>query len=291
MDILNAYHEVAPAARFIGCKYTEADRVNGSFSACWEEWFAQGWFARLEALQPYGWHSAYPEGGSYIALMRGSDTQPFEYWIGLFLPPGTPVPQGMEHIDMEPWHMGVCWVKGREPDIYGKELACRERLTAAGFEAWQGPDNAWITLERYQCPRFTQADEEEQRILDIILRIQPPEGAQAQPAASVEHYCADCYQAFAGAMCPDCGKSGAPVQPDDPILIGLLPAKFRNAMQIAFSATEIPFTALTTLGSGFTLAAGDIFETYKIYAPYERAAEAAAAMEDVLGHPPEKPEP
>ena len=289
MDILNAYHEMAPAARFIGRGYTEADRVNGNFSALGGMVCAQGGLRAWRRCSPTA-GTALPRGRQLYRLMR--QRAPSRLNIGLVcFCAGHTVPQGMEHIDMEPWHMGVCWVKGKEPDIYGKEHACRERLTAAGFETWQGPDNAWLTLERYQCPRFTQADEEGQRILDIVLRIQPPEGAQAQPAASVEYYCADCYQAFAGPMCPDCGKSGAPVQPDDPILIGLLPAKFRNAMQIAFSATEIPFTALTTLGSGFTLAAGDIFETYKIYAPYERAAEAAAAMEDVLGHPPEKPEP
>ncbi len=291
MEILNVYHEEAPAARFIGKRYGEEDRRDGGFGACWHQWFADDSFKRLEALAPYGWDRAYPEGLSYIGLMRESDGRAFEYWIGMFLPADTPVPEGMQHIDFAPWHMGVCWVKGTEPAIYQQAEVCAARLAEAGYTIWQG-ESAWLMLERYQCPRFTQRGEDGEVILDLIHRIGEPAlaGGEAESTSpSDTRYCAACHQAFSGDKCPDCDDKGTPLQADDPILIGMLPARLRNAMQIAFSATEIPFTAIPTLGSGFTMAAGDIFETYTVYAPYERAQEAADAMESVLGHPPEKP--
>lgn len=293
MDILNVYHEAAPDSRFIGKRYGEEDGKGGGFAARWEEWFREGWFERLEALAPYGWDRAFPEGSSYIGLIRGNDDEPFEYWIGMFLPSDTPVPHGMQHLDLQAWHMGVCWVKGTEPDIYQQGEACAKKLAEAGYRLLSGENNAYLMLERYQCPRYTTPDADGQVILDVICRINEP-GKEEAPAedepAEETHYCGKCYAAFAGTVCPDCGEKGTALQADDPILIGMLPARLRNAMQIAFSATEIPFTATTSLGSGFTMAAGDIFETYTVYAPYERAKEAAQAMQDVLGYPPEKPE-
>lgn len=289
MEIINVYEQAAPASRFIGRKYSAADGENGGYGRLWHEWFSNGWFGQLEALVPDGWGMEYPEAGSYIGLMRGGDRQPFEYWIGMFLPVGTTAPDGMAYIDLNPWHMGVCWVKGKEPEIYGKEDACVQQLTQAGFTAWRGDGNAWLMLEQYQCPRFTTEDSDGLKILDVVIRIDPPAQCDGQEVSAETGYCGACYAAFPGDICPECGEKGTALQADDPILIGMLPARLRNAMQIAFSATEIPFTAIPRLGSGFTMAAGDVFETYTVYAPYERAAEAAAAMESVLGFPPEKP--
>lgn len=36
-EIINVYRQTIPAMRFIGKKYTDDDRINGSFSAKWEE--------------------------------------------------------------------------------------------------------------------------------------------------------------------------------------------------------------------------------------------------------------
>ena len=102
------------------------------------------------------------------------------------------------------------------------------------------------------------------------------------PDLSGKSYCATCRQAFEGTRCPDCGKAGSALQADDPIYLGDLPGRYRNALQIAFGAGEIPFNALSNLGSGFTLAAGELFETYRIYVPYERLDEARAAFDSVF---------
>lgn len=95
-------------------------------------------------------------------------------------------------------------------------------------------------------------------------------------------HCARDFLAFVEEQCPTCGAAGLPLQEDDPIYVGELPGPLRNAMQIAFSASEIPFTALPNQGVGFTMSAGDIFESYRIYVPYERSQEALEALNTVL---------
>ncbi|NLX82268.1 MAG: hypothetical protein GXZ04_00395 [Clostridiales bacterium] len=93
-----------------------------------------------------------------------------------------------------------------------------------------------------------------------------------------KYYCATCRSAMDEEFCPECHKKGTPLDAQDPVYIGDLPGRLRNALQIAFSATEIPFNAYSTLGTGFTLSAGDIFESYKIYVPYTRSKEAKEAF-------------
>ena len=95
-------------------------------------------------------------------------------------------------------------------------------------------------------------------------------------------YCAHCYSTSNQPVCPECKKAVTPAQEDDPILIGELPHALRNAFQIAFQAREIPFTAMPTLGSGFTLSAGDIFETYRVYVPLSRSEEAQEVLNGLL---------
>ncbi len=38
-EIVNTYREQAPASRFIGIKYDESNRVDGSFAHLWTSWF------------------------------------------------------------------------------------------------------------------------------------------------------------------------------------------------------------------------------------------------------------
>lgn len=105
-----------------------------------------------------------------------------------------------------------------------------------------------------------------------------------EPFSSNDFYCASCYQAFAQDHCPNCDKRCTPVQADDPIYLGELPGPLRNYFQIAIAATEIPFTAMPTLGLGVTMSTGDLLETYKIYVPYERSDEAREVLRKVK-HP------
>lgn len=288
-EIIKVYSETAPRSRFIGIRYGESDRTGGTFAPMWRSWFEHGRFSALEALVTDGWARQNPEAGNYIGLMRVKDGAPFEYWIGMLLPEGTAAPPGYDSLDLPEMNLGVCWVKGKEPDIYSQDEKVFEAIQEAGFETEKTEDGYTLLLERYQCPRFTQKDEEGQVILDVLTKIAFPEQENTENEEAVAevsneglYYCANCRKENREVKCPDCGDRGAPLQMDDPIYIGELPGRLRNALQIAFAANEIPFNAMANLGSGFTLAAGDLFESYRVYVPFERAQEARAAFKKVF---------
>ena len=51
---------------------------------------------------------------SYISLIRKNDDDSIEYWLGMFIPKGTAVPEGYEMIDFPKSTLGVCAVYGKE---------------------------------------------------------------------------------------------------------------------------------------------------------------------------------
>lgn len=285
--IIKTYTESAPACRFIGLRYGEAQRVDGSFAHLWNSWFAHQRFDALYALLPEGWGC--PEAGSPLGLMRHQEGQPFEYWIGLCLPPDSSVPAGYDSLDLPAMPLGVCWVQGQEPAIYHQDEQALAMLGQMGLQPGLDPAGFFLVMERYQSPRFSKPDEEGQRILDLVFllegEVEDPASDQAdiplQDPAGL-FYCPACRKAYAGEACPECHKKGSPLDAQDPIFIGELPGRLRNALQIAFGATQIPFNALSSLGSGFTLSAGEIFESYRIYVPFERSDEAKAAFRRVF---------
>ena len=162
-EITKAYREGIGASRFIGKQYGNADRVNGAFGAKWGEWFENGWFGVLEQQTKASLKDICEDGDAYIGLMRDKDGA-FEYWIGLFMPEHTAVPDGFAHIDFPRSELGTCWVYGKEDTVYGNEVNCLNRLVAEGFEI----GNGWC-FERYACPRFTTPDEKGNIILDICF--------------------------------------------------------------------------------------------------------------------------
>lgn len=149
-----------PASLFIGRRYTERDRKNGSFSHKWQEWFQNGLFSPLEALGSLPEH-----GDSYIGLMCIQNGE-FAYWIGMFFPAGTAVPPGYASISVPAGDYGICWVYGSEQngEIYG-EQAYQRCLQALQAQGWRYPEGGWC-FERYNCPRFTTPDEKGNVILD-----------------------------------------------------------------------------------------------------------------------------
>ncbi|HOB20694.1 MAG TPA: GyrI-like domain-containing protein [Candidatus Atribacteria bacterium] len=168
-EIIKAYKQEVPAFRFIGRKYGDDDRVNGSFGAIWGEWFANGWFETLENLASL--KDVYEDGDAYIGLMRYKEGEPFQYWIGIFMPENTPVPEGFEYVDFPAGGLGVCWVYGQEHEVYCHEMKCAEKLAAEGYEVKKDDKGALWFFERYACPRFTTPDEKGNIILDICFYI------------------------------------------------------------------------------------------------------------------------
>ncbi|WP_313582183.1 hypothetical protein [Lacrimispora sp.] len=168
-EIIKVYKEHLPSLRFIGKCYTNADR-SGGFGHKWMEWFRNGWFGELEK----------PGGdpiieSSYLGFMRcnSSDIEnTFEYWIGIFLPPDTSVPDGYDFIDLDEGSIGVCWIKGKENDgsIYGMHDECIAKFQEHGMGNFQDDNEKRIYFfERYNCPRFSEKDEQGNVILDYCI--------------------------------------------------------------------------------------------------------------------------
>ena len=166
-EIIKCYRQKVPASRFVGIKYGDGDRINGGFGAKWEEWFHKNRFASLETLCTSEFLDAYTDSGAYIGLMRHKDGEPFEYWIGMFLPTDAMAPAGFSYHDFPAAGLGVCWVKGKDGTVYGQEQKCAQRLEADGMKVIPDENGAYWFFERYACPRFTTPDENGDIILDI----------------------------------------------------------------------------------------------------------------------------
>ncbi len=167
-DIIKVYRQSLPAMRFVGKCYGEDDKVNGAFSSKWGEWFGNGWFAPLE--QSVGEGEPFDGRDAYCGLIRLKEGEPFQYWIGMFLPVDTAVPDGYDRIDFDAFDAAVCWIYGKEPDLY----TCNslDRVKAEGFD-WTADRNGirWC-FERYVCPRFTQPDDQGNVILDMCYYVE-----------------------------------------------------------------------------------------------------------------------
>ncbi|MCL2203838.1 MAG: GyrI-like domain-containing protein [Defluviitaleaceae bacterium] len=154
-EIIKTYRQSVDAARFIGKKYSHADFEGSSIFEKWGEWFRAGWFDQLEKLGDVG------EG--QIGLIRTYDGV-HEYYIGYFMPEGTAAPEGFIHVDFPAGELGVCWVRGKDGEVYGQEGRCLEKLAESGITVSGG----W-SFERYNCPRFTTPDEKGHIILDVCF--------------------------------------------------------------------------------------------------------------------------
>lgn len=168
--IAKCYKQDFPKTRFVGKKYKNSDRVDGMFSAMWEQWHENGWFEPLESLMTAGYMSANPDGDAYVGLMKNKYNAPddyFEYWIGMFLSVDCEVPEGYEYIDISHSYAGICWIKGYEWDVFCHEGDCYNKLVANGMTIPSEEDGGCYMFERYGCPRFTCPDENDEVILDL----------------------------------------------------------------------------------------------------------------------------
>src|SRR5690242_6807535 len=120
-EITKSYVQSMPASRFIGIKYGDEDRVNGGFGYQWGEWFEKERFNKLEALLSEDFKNSFEDADAYIGLMRWKEGEPFQYWIGMFLPVGTAAPEGYAYVDRPESKLGVCWLHGPEGELFSKE--------------------------------------------------------------------------------------------------------------------------------------------------------------------------
>lgn len=169
--IVNIYRQSTPPLAFLGKRYTDADRVDGSFGAVWQTWFAHDWFAPLDRLIDSSFVEAYPEARSTIGLMIDKPGQPFEYWIGLFVPAGTPCPEGYQSVELPHSELGIGWVEGNWSDVFCQEEAVYARLQAANMNLQTDSAGASFCFERYVLGRFDGT--KPTFILDVGFLVKP----------------------------------------------------------------------------------------------------------------------
>ena len=104
-------------------------------------------------------------GGGYVGLERRAEGQPFEYWIGMFTPAGTAVPEGFDCVDFPAMWLGTCWIYGAESEVHDTS-ACKGAITEAGYVLWADHGAGVWSFENCTCPRYTTPDGSGKIIMD-----------------------------------------------------------------------------------------------------------------------------
>ena len=165
IEITEIYKQNLEALRFIGKKYDNANRIDGTFEvkSKWDEWFKNGWFEKI-----------CENGDSCIALNRNKRGEPFQYWIGIFKPANTEVPEGFCYIDFPKSEIAVCRVYEKIEKVYMNESIdilnqCNDRLKKEGLNHVHDEFNVCWAFERYPCPKFPRPDEKGNGILECCF--------------------------------------------------------------------------------------------------------------------------
>lgn len=159
-EIIKVFREEIPAMRFIGKKYHD---YGG-----WGEWFANGWFDVVESSMGGTGKilEIWENGGAYVGLECRKNGELLEYWIGMFTPENTEVPEGFCYLDFPKSSLGTCWIYGREEEVHGAAAGCPEALRKAGMEPGVDENGIGRSFENCLCPRFTTPDDKGNIILD-----------------------------------------------------------------------------------------------------------------------------
>ncbi len=165
-EIIKTFKESVPAMQFIGKKYPD-------FGGWWGDWFSNGWFDQLENAMG-GVDSIlkiWANGGGYVGLERRCDGQPFEYWIGMFTPADTYVPEGFESVDFPAVGLGTCFIYGKESEVHDTS-GCRRAIENMGMEIWRDERGGIWSFENCLCPRYTTPDENGNIIMDYCYFVE-----------------------------------------------------------------------------------------------------------------------
>lgn len=171
MELKKVYKETLPAVKLVGKRFTREGMSEGeTFAGQWQQAHRDGWFDTLKGCKGIAGVSESRLGAMRLVGTSGG----FEYWIGAFMAPDTQVPDGFESADIPAGEVGVCWLCGSDKngELYGQQASdlCMAALTEKG---WRFSETNWF-FERYNCPRFTQPDQDGNVILDICAYLDTP---------------------------------------------------------------------------------------------------------------------
>jgi len=159
---IKTYKQTVGPMRFIGKKYESGSVAWSNWSSDWDI-DSEQWLPKRLGIDP---KALYEDGDSLIGLMSHRDG--FEYWLGYFVPPNTPVPEGFEHEDFpksEYKDIATCWLYGHSDEIFAIEPVAYDRLLEEGFDL-EDPCIWWF--ERYH-PIRSDEDKKGNIIIDICF--------------------------------------------------------------------------------------------------------------------------
>ncbi len=164
-EIIKTFKEDIPPLRFIGKKYAEFGH--------WGEWWQNDWFGTLERAMGGTDKilAIWQNGGGYVGLEHWTPNAPFAYWLGMFAPIDTPVPEGFEYVDFTDVALGTCWIYGAEQEVHDTS-ACVPALLQNGMTVRKDADGGTWSFENCLCPRYTNPDEQGKIILDYCVFVE-----------------------------------------------------------------------------------------------------------------------
>ena len=172
---VNTYRQTLNAARFIGMKYASGGEAWDDWGNIWGINDADSMLNHLSESPLLKQINVNPadiykdgnpqDGCALIGLMRhsGGDHNNFEYWLGYFTPADTPVPEGYDYADFPQQDVGICWLYGKNDDVFAHEPVAYEKL---GNEGYDPMDDWWF--ERYVEHRERE-DKNGYKIADICF--------------------------------------------------------------------------------------------------------------------------
>jgi predicted transcriptional regulator YdeE len=147
-------------------RYSMEEQMTGQnrLPAFWGACFAENIFAPLEAQAEQVYDPAYV--GVMVDWDRGDGE--FSYIVGMLMKEGAAVPEGYQSRELDACRAAVGWIKGVEAEVYQSAHSLTEHeLRGQGYT---GEKMRWC-MELYNCPRFTQPDENGEIILDYYIPI------------------------------------------------------------------------------------------------------------------------
>lgn len=158
--IIKCYRQPFPKCRFIGVRYRNSDRVDGGFGEQWDQFHANDRFKPLEALLTDEFKSEYEDWDAYVALEKNGVNAPdeyYEYWIGMFVPENSAVPDGYGYVDLSYDNAGICWIKGTMDSVFCHEDECYYALQERRHDHFHPCRQRHVLLRALRLPALHYA--------------------------------------------------------------------------------------------------------------------------------------
>ncbi|MDR3276198.1 MAG: hypothetical protein LBT11_03135 [Treponema sp.] len=150
----------------IRAKMTEMMGTNNPIPAFWGQCMSGHVFTTLEKTLGENMYDP-----AYVGFMKMLNEDEVINVCGMLMKPDTKAPEGFVSYDLESFTAGIGWIQGKEPDIYAAEHALvGEAVKNAGYKY---DDSKGFAIELYNCPRYTNPDENGNKIIDYYMPIVP----------------------------------------------------------------------------------------------------------------------